>query len=61
MKETLIFRHRQEYSVTDGERCLKEKVKGTLWSRLIEQEFARAVDLKNSGSGSKVGQYVGAR
>ena len=40
MKETLIFRRRQEYSVTDWERCLKEETKGTLRSRLVEQNFA---------------------
>ena len=30
MKETLIFGRRQEYSVTDWERCLEELIAGTL-------------------------------
>ena len=40
MKETHTFRHRQEYGVTDWERRLEEETLGTLWSRLVEQNFA---------------------
>ena len=46
-KETLVFRERQEYGVTDWERRLQEKIKGTLRSRQPEREkkslFSRAV------------------
>ena len=62
LKETWITRHRQEYSVTDWERCLEELIAGTLpeqicWTIDMVYCIDRFIVCELSFYISKVGRY----